>query len=255
MDKYTPKIVVWDIETSLMEVPTFSLWPKYIPHNQIIHDWYLICACWKELGKKKIHSTSVLDDPKRFKKDYRDDYHVVKTIRDMLDDVDILIHHNGDRFDIKKFNSRLIYHDLEPLPKIVSIDTLKVAKNIAKFTSNRLDYLGVHLGVGGKLATTPGLWFEVMKGSDKAVKEMVKYNKVDVQVLEDVYMKLRKYMPSHPNVAQPYTMNCTKCGSGNVHKHKVRVAASGVRRQQYQCQDCGGYFTSRKAEASKPLSK
>ena len=79
----------------------------------------------ERIGSKSVKSVSLLDDPKRFKKDRTDDYHVVKTIRDTLADADMIIHHNGDRFDIRKINARLIYHGLYPLPKLVALDTLK----------------------------------------------------------------------------------------------------------------------------------
>lgn len=252
---YNPKIVLWDIETSLMQVSTFSLYPKYIPHDAIIKDWSILCACWKVLGEDKIHSVSVTDKPKRFKKDVYDDYYVVKKLREMLSDVDILIHHNGDRFDLKKFNARLIYHNLPPLPKIQTIDTLKVARKLAKFTSSRLDYLGKYFGVDGKLETSKGLWEKAMYGDKEAIEEMVVYNKQDVKLLEDVYLKLRPYMDNHPNIADPATLQCPKCKSHSMIKHKLRVSASGIRRQQYQCTGCGGYFTDRRSEKEKPLSK
>lgn len=256
MDKqYTPKIILWDIETSLMQVSTFTLYPKYISHHAIIQDWSIICGCWKVLGEDKIYSTSVTDYPKTFKKDVYNDYHVVKDLREMLEGADIVIGHNGDKFDLKKFNARLIYHKLPPLPKIQTIDTLKQARKLAKFTSNRLDYLGKFLGVEGKMDTTPGLWDRAMRGDKAAIEEMVEYNKIDVKVLEDVYLALRSYMDTHPNIADPHTMQCPKCGEREVVKHKLRVSASGVRRQQYQCNGCGGYFTDRKSEKEKPLSK
>ena len=247
-------VVLWDIETSMSIVGSFSLYPESINHENILEDWYIICACWKYLNRPKIHGVSGLDDLKRFKKNVKDDFHVVKTLRDMLEDVDILIGHNSDKFDIKKFNSRLIYHNLPPLPKILTVDTLKEVRKIASFTSNRLDYLGKHLCGEGKADTSRGLWLRAMMGDKKAIEEMVKYNKVDVKVLEDVYLKLRRYMKSHPNLAEPLTTNCPKCGSDDVKKHDVKMRASGVRYQQYQCKNCCGYFSDTKS-LDKPNSK
>lgn len=252
------RCVLWDIETSLMSFTGHTLWPKFIPHYAIEQDWTIICACWKVLGQKKVYSVSTLDDPKYGKKpekvDVYDDYHVVKTLREMLEDVDILIGHNGDKFDLKKFNARLIYHKLPPLPNIVTIDTLKQARKIAKFSSNRLDYIGKYFGVDGKLEHSSGLWERSREGDPKAVKDMVKYNKRDVTLLEDVYLHMRPYMKGHPNIASVDTNNCPKCNSANIHKHKVRITASGIHKQQFQCQDCGGYFTARFSERAKSLS-
>jgi hypothetical protein len=244
----TPRILLWDIETNPILAATFSLYPDSIQHGNIIHDWSIICAAWKWLGVEKIYSTSVLDDPKAFKKDINNDYVVVKKLRDVFQDVDILIGHNSKRFDTKKFNARLIFHGLDPLPSgLQQLDTLQEVKKVAAFTSNRLDYLGQHLCEGGKIHTTPGLWIRVLKGDKSAVKEMVTYNKQDVKVLEDVYLKLLPYMKSHPHVGaidgNDKNYSCPKCGSEDLVNPKIRYSAAGIKRIQKQCKNCHGYTT------------
>lgn len=253
------KIILFDIETSLMkfEITGFGLGnvPEYLSHKSIVQDWSIICACWKELGKNTVHSTSVSDNPKRLSADPYDDLEVVKRLHKMFLSADILIGHNCDSFDVKKFNARVIYHGLKPIPPIRTVDTLKEARKIAKFTSNRLDYLGQLLGVGGKLETESGLWEKAMKGDLPAIKRMVRYCKRDVRLLEDVYLKLRPHMKSHPNTASSDTLNCPKCDSDRRVKVNNRITASGIRRVQYQCKDCGGYYTERMSLKEKSLSK
>lgn len=244
-----PVICFWDIETSLMDVRAFSIWKQNIPISAIKRDWNMICACWKILGKKGVKSVSVLDDKERFEKNMHDDYHVVKTIREMLDGVDILVHHYGDVFDLKKFNSRLIYHDLEPLPKILTIDTKKEVSKIAKFTSAKLDWLGSQLVGDVKDKTDFQLWIDCADGDKKAIKYMTKYCKQDVALLEKVYLRLRKYMKGHPNIADVNTPNCPKCNSDDTIRHKNRLMASGIQKEQRQCKNCGSYFTLKGIEA------
>jgi hypothetical protein len=248
------KICFWDIETNMNIVGSFSLYPESINYEAILQEWYIITGCWMFLGESKVYSTSVLDDPKRFKKDHTDDYHVVKTLRDMLEDVDILVHHFGDRFDIKKLNARLIYHKLKPLPKLLTVDTVKEVKKIAAFNSNKLDYLGKHLNGEGKIQTEKGLWLKVLKGDKRAIQDMVKYCIGDVKRLKDLYLRLLPYMKSHPNVATPDTHNCPKCNSNNVKKDGTRIRQTGVRYQSFRCNDCGSSFTDTK-NGIKPLSK
>jgi transposase-like protein len=84
---------------------------------------------------------------------------------------------------------------------------------------------------------------------------MTKYCKQDVSLLEKVYLRLRKYMKSHPNMSDVDECNCPRCGSDNKKKHQLKMTAGGIRRRQWQCKDCGGYFSSLKAEKAKPLSK
>jgi DNA polymerase elongation subunit (family B) len=236
-----PKIVLWDIETCSMVVNTWGLYPKYISHDNIIEDWSIICGAWKTLGSDKTYAVKV--DPK----DPRNDYEVVKKLRDVLVDADIIIAHNGDKFDWRKLNARLICHGLDPLPKVPSVDTLKEVRKIAAFSSNRLDFLAKKLVGEGKLSTGYGLWLDVMKGSRKALNEMVEYCKVDVVRLEQVYLKLRPYMKSHPHVGAIYGEerhhSCPKCGSELLATSKMRYTATGLERIQKQCTSCHAYST------------
>lgn len=248
------RICLWDVETSGILATTWNLYPEYIAYENMVDDWFMISVAWKELGKSKVDSVSVLDDPKRFKRNNKDDYHVIKTVRDALEDVDILIAFNGDRFDTKMFNSRLIYHGLPPLPKIVFIDPLKEIKKVAKFTSHRLDFLSTLFTGEGKMKTPSGTWLQAMNGDVAAIKLMVRYNKVDVKKLEEVYLKLRPYFKSHPNIATPDTCNCPKCNSNKTRKNGIRMRASGIRVQQYTCNNCGSWFTDNKS-LTKPASK
>jgi DNA polymerase elongation subunit (family B) len=233
-----PKIILWDIETTPIKAYTWDLYPKYLSHDKIDEDWSIICAAWKELGSKKTKAVSI--------QNVGDDYEVVKTLRDVLKDADIIIHHNGDRFDLKKLNTRLIFHNLPPLPKIHTIDTLKEARKVFAFTSNRLDYLAKFLVGEGKIHTDMTLWLDILKGSKKALKYMVEYNKVDVVRLEQVYEKLKPFMKNHPHVGalagHDRNCSCRNCGSNHLKKNGLRVTAAGLMRQEWQCQDCGSYM-------------
>lgn len=244
ISKKSPKIVLWDIEVSGIVATTWNLYPESISHENMLQDWFMICAAWKELGKSKIETVSIVDDKQRFKKDNTDDYHVIKQLRAMLEDVDILIHHNGDKFDMKMFTSRLIYHKLPPLPKLVTIDTLKEVKKIAKFTSHRLDFLGKVLCGQGKKSTPSGTWLKCMKGDEKALKLMLDYNKVDVVVLEKVYNALSPYFTSsvHVGVITGRTSeSCSRCGSTKLQKRGFLISSTGTKKQRCQCQSCGAW--------------
>lgn len=236
------KIVLWDIETSGIVATTWNLYPDAIMHENLLQDWFIICAAWKVLGENEIKTVSVLDNKGRFKKDHTDDYHVIATLRKALEDVDILIHHNGDKFDVKMFNARLIIHGLPPLPHIVTIDTLKEVRKVAKFTSNRLDFLGKVLTGHGKIETPKGTWLKSMSGNVDAIKTMVEYNKGDVQVLEEVYLKLRPYMKRHPQVGEKQA--CPNCGSHHTIRRGSRMRATGTKIQENQCNHCGSYFVT-----------
>lgn len=231
------KIIIYDIETSPIVSYTWNLFPKYLSHDNIIQDWYIICGAWKELGSKKVEAVAI--------KKPGDDYEVVKKLRDVLSEADIIVHHNGDSFDIKKINARLIYHGLKPLPKIHTVDTKKEAKKIAAFSSNRLDYLSKTLIGEGKIHVEFDLWVDVVKGDKKALKKMVEYNKVDVIRTEQIYDVLKPYMKNHPHTGvmggNERNASCRCCGSTNVKKNGIRTTAAGVRKQEIQCKNCHSY--------------
>ena len=242
-----PKILLWDIETGYNLVTVFGLFGnKYIPHYALQQERYMICGSWKLLGKDKVHSVSLLNDKDRFKNDPADDYCVTKVLHELLSEVDAVVAHNGDNFDMKFFNSRAIFHGLPPVPPVHQIDTLKIAKRFFRFNSNRLDYIGRYLGMSGKLDTNPDLWLRCMKGEAKAVKEMVQYNKQDVLLLENVYKRLAPYDDKGVNFnlfVDEDDPVCPKCGSHKLTKRGTRKLATRIYRR-YQCSSCGGWSRS-----------
>ena len=235
---------MWDIETSPNILAKFDLREEYVQHTNILQERFIICAAWKLLGESKTHTVSVLDGGGPL----NDDEHVVRTLHKVLSGVDVIVAHNGDDFDTKWLNGRMLAHGLPPRPPVISIDTCKVAKKVFLLNSNRLDYIGKYLHLGGKKSTPGGLWIDVLKGSRKAVREMVAYNKRDVELLEEVFLRLRPFIPDHVN-RRLYSdrSGCPRCGSTHVqargyHKSLTRVY------QRLQCQGCGGWFRNTQHE-------
>lgn len=227
----------WDIETAPMIVTTWGLYPKSLPHEGILQDWFIICGAWKSGDSDKVHAVSIKNAP--------DDYLVTKALGEAVSKADVIVHHNGNRFDIKKLNARLIFHGLPPVPPVPMVDTLREVKKIAAFSSNRLDYLAKVLVGEGKMHTEPGLWLKALKGNKPAIKKMVDYNKVDVIRLEQVYNKLRPYFKSHPHIGAMSQLDknhsCPKCGSTNLRKNGFRYTATGLKKQEVQCTNCHSY--------------
>ena len=239
------RILTWDIETSLQPVAIFQLANNdWIKPEALLGERYIICACWRWLGESKIHSISVLDDPKRYRKDPHDDRHVVETLRDLMMEADVIVHHKGDSFDRPYLNTRILYHGLPPLPPIASVDTYKVAKANFFLNSNSLDYLGKFLKVGKKISVGYQLWLTILNGGPaavKAIKEMVRYNRQDIILLEKVFLKLRPYVASHLNRELLGETGCPRCGSNKVQSRGLHRAVSRVYRR-FQCQSCAGWF-------------
>jgi DNA polymerase elongation subunit (family B) len=236
-----PKVLVWDIETSHNVAAIFKLFEDYTSHENILQERYIICASWKWLDEKKVHSVSVLDDPKLYKRDQFNDLHVVHKLYDILCEADVIVAHNGDAYDLKFAEGRMLAHGLKPLPPMNSIDTLKIAKSKFLLNSNKLDYLARYLGFGKKLHTSNELWLRILKGDKKAIAEMVEYNKHDVILLEKVFLKLRPYCSNYVNRQLFGLDGCPFCGSQHTTRQGVRRALTRVY-PRFQCQDCGGWY-------------
>lgn len=243
-----PRVLFWDIETSLQLAAIFQLAHNdWIDPSSLVTERYVICACWKWEGDSKVQSVSVLDDPKRYKNNPHDDYHVIETLHEVLSQADVIVHHNGDSFDKRYIDTRALVHGMTALPPVASIDTYKVAKSKLYLNSNKLDYIGKLLGVGKKLPTTPKLWMRVLQGDPDAVREMVTYNKQDVLLLERVFNKLRPYVSNHINRELFGAVGCPRCGSSKVQSRGVHRAITKTYKR-WQCQGCGGWFRTLKCE-------
>lgn len=239
-----PRVLLYDIEMLPNIVYSWGLWDQNIQPENIIKEKSLICVAYRWLGETKVHSCSILDDPRAFLKDPYNDKVVVTHLHKIFEEADAIIAHNGDRFDFTIFNARAIKYGLPPLPTIPSVDTLKVARNKFKFNSNKLDYLGEYFGLGRKIKVDGSLWRRIAGGEVKAVREMITYNKQDVVLLEAVYMKLRPFMTNHPNLnilgGRCQELSCRICGSRKVQ----RRGYTNLGYAKFQCTMCQAWSKS-----------
>lgn len=247
-NKKTPKILLWDIETSMSIAKTFNFWNTNIHHGAIVKEWYIISGAWKFLGEKEVHAIAC--SKSGLKKG--DDKRVVKALCKAISEADLIIGHNGDKFDLKKLKARVIKHGLPPVNHTKTLDTLKCARREFNFSYNNLDYLGAYLEVGQKIKNEPGLWDKVMAGDMDALGRMVKYNKQDVKLLEAVYLKMRPHITNHPNVNvmvgdSHLVYNCPNCGSEKTIKNGKRPAMKISKIfQKRACHNCGHSFLEKK---------
>ncbi len=239
----TPKILLWDLESSPIVGTTWKTYDTSLVW--IEREWHLLSFSAKWLGGKQI--TKALPDYEGYETNAHDDTALVTELHALLEQADVLVAHNGDRFDQKKVNARFIFHGLKPPRPKASVDTCKAAKRYFAFTSNRLDALGEYLKVGRK-AKTGGfeLWKQCLSGDPKAWSRMRKYNAQDVRLLEAVYLKLRPWMLNHPSMVllRDDTFGCRNCGSRQVKKNGTKLTTSG-KRQMYTCTSCGSWMTGK----------
>jgi hypothetical protein len=231
-----PKILYWDIETSPNEVYTWSLWQQTpLSHENIRKERVIICASWKWEGDSKVYQVSIdPDDP-------WNDFEVVVALHGTMLEADVVVHHNGDKFDMRWLWARMIYHKLPPLPRIIQIDTKKLAKKYFYFNSNRLAYLAQFFGIGAKIHTEFGLWKDCMDGVIPAIRKMLRYNARDVRLLEKVYKLMAPYLPSKLNYRLfSNRAVCKHCGGTHV-QYRGYYYAKNYKYARYQCTKCGAW--------------
>jgi hypothetical protein len=244
------KILIVDLETAPKLAYVWSFWNTNVGLNQTLSSTYIMSYAAKWLGDKGVAYSETRDE---------DDSRLCHELAAYFEEADIVIAHNGSRFDIPIVRARCILHGIPPWSPIKEIDTLKVAKKEFRFDRNSLAYLADYLGVEEKdeHKEFPGfsLWSECIKGNPAAWKEMRVYNIQDVDTLEQVYLKLRPWMTNHPNLgvfAEEARPLCPKCGSSHVQMRGYCYTGVG-KYQKYQCQDCNGWARTRYTEYPKDV--
>lgn len=244
-----PKIGLIDIETAPIEGRVWGLFDQNVGLNQITQEWAIISFVYKELHKPK--KTLIYLDTSD-KEDPRDDLELCGKLWEIIHENDILIAQNGKRFDKRKIYARLIMHGFPPPSPVKIEDTMLMARQVAAFTSNKLEWLTAHLTktMKSKHKDFPGfeLWAECLAGNPKAWAAMRKYNIPDVISMEELYLKLRPWVRGHTNVAvytDDETMACPVCGSHKVEQDGFMYTNVG-QYLRYQCGGCGAWSRSRR---------
>ena len=250
---YGANVLIFDIETSPMKVFSWGLGKKFLTHDQIIQDWFIISWSAKWLFDNKVaHGCLTPDEARRC-----DDKRIIKELWNFLDDADIIIAHNAKKFDIKRSNTRFILNGMIPPSPYEVIDTLTVARSTFSFSSNRLDYLGELVRNKGKIETNFDLWKECLKGNQVALDHMVGYNIEDVELLEEVYLFLRPWIKSHHNLGlyvESEDSLCPTCGSDKLQWGGFYTTKVG-RYSTARCPGCGAICRHRITALSRDKRK
>jgi uncharacterized protein YprB with RNaseH-like and TPR domain len=234
------KILFLDIETTPNLAYVWGLWNQNVSINQIVNSTEMLCFGARWYGQKEVIFKSAHHDGKEA---------MLKEVHRLLDEADVVAGWNSKAFDSKHLKRELLEAGMLPPSPYKEMDLMLATKSQFKFPSNKLDYVAQTLGVGAKVQHSGfDLWLKCMAGDDKAWREMKKYQLQDVNLLVDLYEKLKPWIPSHPNMTL-YSNgdSCVTCNSGKLQSRGYYMTAAG-RYQRYQCQDCGKWQRSSKAE-------
>jgi hypothetical protein len=173
----------------------------------------------------------------------QDDKRIIQGIWNLINDADIVIAHNGEKFDIPKLNSRFIINGLNPPLPYQQIDTLKHIRRQFGFTSNKLDYVNKLLNLERKKETNFELWQRCMKGNANALSEMESYNVQDVKILEETYLLIRAWIKPHPNmglfILDEGQHRCPNCGGSELSCQGKHYYTTANAYELMRCTNCG----------------
>lgn len=238
----TLKTLLLDIETSPCISYHWKRWKENIGQDQAISESFILTYAAKWLHDDAILFGNLDSNEVRQESDYR----LVKELHALLEEADIIIAHNGYKFDLPVINTRIVYHRLPPPCPYRIVDTYRIAKALFRFPSNSLDALAAYLGVGRKTKTGGFmLWRNYMQGDEEAITTMIEYNIDDVELLEGVYLLLRSWDKKHPNVMPEHDHCCPACGSSNVAQLHHFVYTTNSKFVVYHCRQCQKKFRSK----------
>jgi len=230
------KILIFDIETSPNLAYVWGKWKQNVHDGQFVDKSYIMSFAAKWLGDDEVFY---------FDNRHNNDKQIVKELYKLFDEADIIVAHNGKRFDIPRVLGRGLVHGLTPPSPYHTVDTLLVARRKFGFLSNTLANLceELKLPLKGKHKKFAGfdLWVQCLKQNDAAWDEMEEYNRQDILSLEALYFRLLPYIDNHPNVSRMQgeeVCQCTNCGSESLQMRGKYHSKAGLSYQRFVCTDC-----------------
>ena len=240
------KLLFLDLETTPMTAHTWGLWQQNIGLNQIVESTEVMCFGARWYGQKKVIFRSTHHHGKKG---------MLEELHALMDEADIVCGWNSASFDHKHIRREFLEAGMLPPSPTKDLDLMRVVKSQFKFPSNKLDYVAQRLGVGAKVKHSGfELWLQCMSGDNKAWKEMQKYQEQDVNLLIDLYEKLRPWIKNHPSypIHNNKEDGCPACGSNKLQRRGYDRTNTAVY-QRLQCQTCGKWMRGTKRESASTM--
>lgn len=238
----TARICILDIETAPNLAYVWGFFKTNIAPKMVLDHTTVMSFAYKWLDEEEVFYFSAQD---------LSEADLLRELVAVLDEADIVVAHNGRRFDLPVIQGRCLVNNIRPPSPYKIVDTLTVARYEFKFPANSLEYLAKVFGVQDKGGhkNFPGfeLWAECLKGNPAAWDEMEEYNIQDIVTLEEVYLKMRPWMRRHPNVnvfEDEPEVACPKCASTAIH-YRGYAHTNTSRYRRFVCTDCGGWGRTR----------
>lgn len=158
----------------------------------------ILCACWESSEDPgKVHTLRQDETNPAWKKGKRgDDKSLVKEVVGLIKSHDIVVAHNGTRFDLPFLRTRALRWGMRPVREVKVVDPLSIAWRKFKLRSNRLgaiaDFLGI---VDRKTPLDMSVWADAyLNGTKGAMDLIVEHCVADVKVLSAVLEHVKGFI-------------------------------------------------------------
>lgn len=242
------KVLYYDIETAPLLSHHWRVYRENIGQDQILATSFMLTWSAKWRDEDVVMSDRLTSEEALA----QDDSRIVAELADLIREADVVVAHNGDRFDLPELNRRVMLMDQETLGFVETIDTLKLAKKNFRMSMNRLDFLAEEMGFGRKIKTEFELWRSAYQGDERALRDMEEYNRQDVVLLEKIFNKMRPHVRRLKRLWEAdhdFEFLCTNCGaegrSNFMRRGFYRTQASTFQKWQCKNDECGRYFRER----------
>src|SRR5574343_2111727 len=170
------RVLLLDIETAPNLAYVWGLWDQNVGINQIVNSGYVLCWSAKWLDEEPVIFDSI---------NKSGEVSMLKHIHNLLNESDVVVTHNGVKFDLPTLNKEFLIKGFDPPSPYKQVDTLTNCRRLYRFESNKLQYVAQQLGLGSKVDHSGfELWVNAMKNDPAAWEEMERYNRQDVVLLE-----------------------------------------------------------------------
>ncbi len=246
-------VLLLDIETSPLLCFTWGIYDQRIMPEAVVSDWFVIGWSAKWLFCSDVMS-NILTSKEAINKD---DSRIIKNIWQLIEKSDIIVGHNSNHFDLKKLNTRFILYGLDPPSYYQTIDTYQIARNNFAFSSNSMNFINNFLGIHQKIETNFDLWKKCYNGDNIALKTMEEYNRNDVLINEELYVKFRGWIKNHPNLNLYVNTDkslCPNCGNTDLTWDKFYYTPMG-KYKAFRCNKCKAVGRAKQNILSKEKKK
>lgn len=223
-----------DIETRPGTAYFFDVWNTNIGSEKVITypEIMAFSAQWR--GKKKVE----------FYSDYHHDRTtMLEALHALLDEADLVVTYNGDKFDLPWISGEFIAEGMTPPSPVLKVDLLKVLRKNTRWVHKNLNTAAKRL-LNEEKVSHPGfsLWRDCIEGDEetkaKAWALMKKYAIKDTALLWPIFDQLLPWIKMPHPVLDTDGLACRNCGGTHFQRRGVARTMNGEY-PRYRCMSCG----------------